>query len=180
MKFFRIALSIGLISLSSLAFAQSTATPIAPTEAQKSYDILKSLAGTWLGTVKTDPSQLEFDGNTIQTTIHVTSSGNAVVHEMKGTGTTLGDISIFDKDEDRLMMTHFCDAANRPRFVGKLSPDGKTLEFDFLDVAGGTKFGYLQHVVFTIIDAEHHTEDWIYIQPGGKFIKGHMDLRLLK
>jgi hypothetical protein len=99
---------------------------------------------------------------------------------MKGTGTTLGDISIFDKDEDRLMMTHFCDAANRPRFVGKLSPDGKTLEFDFLDVAGGTKFGYLQHVVFTIIDAEHHTEDWIYMAPGGKSVKGHMDLRLLK
>ena len=180
MKFFRIALSIGLISLSSLAFAQSTATPIAPTEAQKSYDILKSLAGTWLGTVKTDPSQLEFDGNTIQTTIHVTSSGNAIVHEMKATGSTLGDISIFDKDEDRLRLTHFCDAANRPRFVGKLSPDGKTLEFDFLDVAGGTKYGYLQHVVFTIIDAEHHTEDWTYLAPGGKSVKGHMDLRLLK
>jgi hypothetical protein len=120
------------------------------------------------------------DGSTIQVTMHVTSSGNAVVHEMKATGTTIGDVSIFDKDEDRLLLTHFCDAANRPRFVGKLSPDGKTLEFDFLDVAGGTKFGYLQHVVFTIIDAEHHTEDWIYIQPGGKFIKGHMDLRLLK
>jgi hypothetical protein len=180
MKFFRIALSIGLISLSSLAFAQSTATPIALTEAQKSYDIMKSLAGTWLGTVKTDPSQLEFDGNTIQTTIHVTSSGNAIVHEMKATGSTLGDISIFDKDEDRLMLTHFCDAANRPRFVGKLSPDGKTLEFDFLDVAGGTKYGYLQHVVFTIIDAEHHTEDWTYLAPGGKSVKGHMDLRLLK
>jgi hypothetical protein len=163
MKFFRIALSIGLISLSSLAFAQSTATPIAPTEAQKSYDILKSLAG-----------------NTNHTTIHVTSSGNAIVHEMKATGSTLGDISIFDKDEDRLMLTHFCDAANRPRFVGKLSPDGKTLEFDFLDVAGGTKYGYLQHVVFTIIDAEHHTEDWTYLAPGGKSVKGHMDLRLLK
>jgi hypothetical protein len=99
---------------------------------------------------------------------------------MKATGSTLGDISIFDKDEDRLMLTHFCDAANRPRFVGKLSPDGKTLEFDFLDVAGGTKYGYLQHVVFTIIDAEHHTEDWTYLAPGGKSVKGHMDLRLLK
>jgi hypothetical protein len=34
--------------------------------------------------------------------------------------------------------------------------------------------------VFTIIDAEHHTEDWIYMAPGGKLVKGHMDLRLLK
>ena len=100
--------------------------------------------------------------------------------EAADTGSTLDNISIFDKDEDRLMLTHFCDAANKPRFVGKLSPDGKTLEFDFLDVAGGTKYGYLQHVVFTIIDAEHHTEDWTYMAPGGKLVKGHMDLRLLK
>lgn len=180
MKLFRFALFVGLLSLANLAFAQSTTTPVAPTDAQKSYDILKSLAGTWLGTVKTDPAEWVMDGNTMQVTMHVTSSGNAVVHEMKATGTTIGDVSIFDKDEDRLLLTHFCDAANRPRFVGKLSLDGKTLEFDFLDVAGGTKFGYLQHVVFTIIDAEHHTEDWIYVQLGGKFIKGHMDLRLLK
>src|ERR1035441_10265111 len=86
MKFFRIALSIGLISLSSLAFAQSTATPIAPTEAQKSYDILKSLAGTWLGTIKTDPVQPVMDGNTMQVTIHVTSSGNAVRSEERRVG----------------------------------------------------------------------------------------------
>ena len=180
MKFFRIALYSGLLSLSSLAFAQSTAAPVAPNQSQKSYDMMKSLAGTWLGTVKMDPIQPGIDDTTVQVTIHVTSSGNAVVHEMKATGTTVGDISIFDKDEDRLLLTHFCDAANRPRFVGKLSPDGKTLEFDFLDVAGGTKFGYLQHVVFTIIDAEHHTEDWNYMAPGGKLVKGHMDLRLLK
>ena len=177
MKFFRVALSIGLISLSSLALAQSTAAPIAPTEAQTSYDLMKSLAGTWLGTIRTDPAQPVMDGNTMQVMIHVTSSGNAVVHEMKATGSTLGDISIFDKDEDRLMLTHFCDAANKPRFVGKLSPDAKTPEFDFLDVAGGTKFGYLQHVVFTIIDAEHHTEDWTYLMPGDKAMHAHMDLQ---
>jgi hypothetical protein len=180
MKFFQTALFIGLISLSNLAFAQTPSTPPPPTEAQKSYDIMKSLAGVWLGTIKTDPADMGLGGNTMQVTIHVTSSGNAVVHEMKATGTTIGDISLFDKDEDRLLLTHFCDAANRPRFVGKLSPDGKTLEFNFLDVAGGTQYGYLQHVVFTLIDAEHHTEDWVYMQPGGKLITGHMDLRLLK
>ncbi len=49
-----------------------------------------------------------------------------------------------------------------------MSPNGKTVEFDFLDVAGGTKWGYMHHTVFTLIDANHHTEDWTYMMPGDK------------
>ena len=34
------------------------------------------------------------------------------------------------------------------------------MEFDFLDIAGSTQYGHMQHAVFTAIDANHHTEDW--------------------
>jgi hypothetical protein len=45
--------------------------------------------------------------------------------------------------------------------AGKLSPDGKTVEFDFVDVSGGTKYGgHMHQTVFTFIDADYHTEDW--------------------
>ena len=42
-------LVIALLLLTSLAFAQSEAKPAAPSEADKSFDTMKSLAGKWLG-----------------------------------------------------------------------------------------------------------------------------------
>jgi len=34
----------------------------------------------------------------------------------------------------------------------------------------------MHHAVFTVIDANHHTEDWIYMMPGDKPIHAHFDL----
>jgi hypothetical protein len=61
--------------------------------------------------------------------------------------------------------------------VGKVSPDGKTVEFDFLDVAGGTEHGHMHRAVFTIIDANHHTEDWTYMMSADKMAHPHFDLQ---
>jgi hypothetical protein len=61
--------------------------------------------------------------------------------------------------------------------VGKVSADGKTVEFDFLDVAGSTQYGHMHHAKFTTIDANHHTEEWTYMQPGDKPVVAHVDLQ---
>jgi len=83
---------------------------------------------------------------------------------------------MFYLDNNRLLLTHYCDAGNRPRMVAKPSSDGKTVEFDFLDVAGGTQYGHMHHAVFTIIDENHHIEDWTYMEPGDKPVHAHIDL----
>jgi hypothetical protein len=57
------------------------------------------------------------------------------------------------------------------------STDGKTLEFDLLDVAGSTQYGHMQHAVFTFIDANHHTEDWTFKMKGDKLMHAHLDLQ---
>ncbi len=169
-------LSVVLISLSTVALAQS--------DAQKSFDKLKILAGIWKGPLTTDRAQPDLP-NLGWVSLRVTSKGNALVHEMKEPGTpddpTKDDpITMLYLDGDRLLLTHYCDAGNRPRMVGKISPDGKTVEFDFLDVAGSTQYGHMHHAVFTVIDANHHTEDWTYMEPGDKPVHAHFDLRRTK
>src|SRR5437762_3257495 len=172
MKTLRLTLSIALMSLSAAAFAQS--------DAQKSFDKLKALAGTWEGKVSTVPPQAEIEGKLMQVTLRVTSMGNALLHEMTGGGRPDDPITMLYLDEDRLLLTHYCDAGNRPRMAAKVSPDGKTVEFDFLDVAGSTKYGHMHHAVFTFVDATHHTEDWTFMLKGDKHVNAHFDLQRTK
>jgi hypothetical protein len=182
MKSIRSLLPITLIMLTAATLAQ---TP-APTAAQKSFDQLKTLAGSWTGAVTVNPPTDEMKDAHADITLRVTSRGNAIVHEMRGTGTPDDPakydhpVTMFYLDGDRLLLTHYCDAGNRPRMTAKASPDGKIVEFDFLDVAGNLNYGHMQHAVFTVVDANHHTEDWTFMMPGDKPMHAHMDLQRTK
>ena len=177
MKSLRPMLLVALLSLSAGAFAQS--------DAQKNFDKMKTLAGTWEGRVTTIPVEPDMDGSQIQVTIRVTSRGNAVVHEIKGLGDaddpTRYDhpVTMFYLDGDRLLLTHYCDAGNRPRMAASSAPAAKTVEFEFLDVAGSTKYGHMDHAAFTPIDENHHSEDWFFMA-GDKQIHAHFDLQRAK
>jgi hypothetical protein len=194
MKSLRLVLSVVLMSLATVAFAQSDAhkmaepkTPAPKSEAQTSFDAMKSLAGDWEGPVSLDPPQPEMsDGKPLHVSMRVTSRGNVLVHEMQEVGTPLDPakydhpVTMLYVDADRLTLVHYCDAGNRPRMTGKISPDGKTMEFEFADLSGSNKYGHMYHSVFTIIDANHHTEDWTYMMPGDKPIHAHFDLQRAK
>jgi hypothetical protein len=116
----------------------------------------------------------------MQVSLRLTSMGNALLHEMTGAGRADDPITTLYLDGDRLLLTHYCDAGNRPRMSGKMSSDGKTLEFEFLDLAGSTQYGHMHHAVFTVLDANHHTEDWTYMQPGDQPVHAHFDLQRTK
>jgi hypothetical protein len=198
MKSLRILLSVAMLSLSAVAFAQAdahkhaaqsdaTKSDATKSDAQKAFDQLKSLAGTWHGKVTMDPpSKAMGDGTEVDLSLRVTSRGNALVHEMGDLNSkedpTKYDhpVTMFYLDGDRLLLTHYCDAGNRPRMAARVSPDGKTVEFDFLDVAGNTQYGNMYHAAFTFIDADHHTEEWTFKLKGDKLMHGHMDLQRVK
>ena len=182
MKPLRSLVPVIVIMLSALAVAQTAATP----DLQKSFDSLKTLAGTWEGPVTTNPVQEDMKVARAEITMRVTSRGNALVHEMKGTGTPDDPakydhpVTMFYLDGGRLLLTHYCDAGNRPRMTARVSPDGKVVEFDFLDVSGSTEYGHMQHAVFTFVDANHHTEEWTYMMPGDKPVHARIDLQRTK
>jgi len=189
MKTLRFVLPVVLMSFATAAFAQhdahkATDDQVATPEAQKSFDAMKGLAGNWEGPATLDPPQPEMsDGKPLHITMRVTSRGNALVHEMQEAGTPLDatkydhPVTMFYVDSGRLTLIHYCDAGNRPRMVARTSADGKRVEFDFLDLAGGTEYGHMHHAVFTFIDANHHIEDWTYMMPGDKPVHAHFELK---
>ena len=80
------------------------------TEAQKSFAVLKGLAGNWQGPVSNVAGEASVEGKTAKVTLRETSMGNALLHEMK-VGTQPDDpITMMYLDEGRLLLTHYCDA----------------------------------------------------------------------
>jgi len=192
----RIALSLLLVLMGATAFAQSDAQkPVvesaalkssvvpAPSEAEKSFTTLKTLAGEWEG-IATVPDAPQMSGAKMHLSLRVTSRGNALVHEMQEAGTPLDatkydhPVTMFYVDGDQLTLIHYCDAGNRPRMIGKLSPDGKAIEFELKDISGSPDY-HMHHSVITLIDANHHTEDWTFMMKD-KPMHAHMDLTRAK
>jgi hypothetical protein len=147
-----------LFAVASTAFAQS--------EAQKTFDQLKSLNGAWEGKLP--------NGNPGKVTFRTTSGGSALMSEIMGEENM---ITMFHMDNDRVLMTHYCGAGNQPRMQGKISPDGKTITFTFVDATNlsSPKAGHMERLVITMPDAQHHSEDWTFVQDG-KEMTEHFEL----
>jgi hypothetical protein len=162
----KLAILIILVATAAVVLAQDNPpkAAAAQSDAKKAFEKMKTLAGSWQGTVMDIP---------INFTIRAASSGTAILHEgdTSEAGPPKHEITMFYVEEDRLLATHYCDAGNRSRWEGKMSPDGKAIEFSFLDVAGSTRGGYLKDMVLTMIDADHHIVGFTFVMPDGKPIQ---------
>jgi ABC-type glycerol-3-phosphate transport system substrate-binding protein len=158
MKSVGIALTLFLMLLTTAAFAGSDIA-IPQSDGEKSFEKLKTLVGSWESDNPKRPMSIKF---------RVTSNGSAILSEMLDDRDNM--ITMFHLDDGRLMVTHYCAAGNQPRMVGKMLPDGKTLEFDFLDGTNfnSTKDGHMDGLVITMIDNTHHDEELIFKSNNGK------------
>jgi len=115
MKLLR-AVTIGLLLLAGT-------NVLAQSDAEKALEKLKSLVGTWQGkTAKGQP---------VEDTFSLTAGGTAVMGDDRMGSEEM--LSLFYVDGNRLLMTHFCPSGNQPRMQATISPDLKTISFDFLD-----------------------------------------------
>ena len=158
----KIAILMWLVVMATVVLPQEPSkSASAQSDAKKALAKLKTLAGSWEGTVMDIP---------INFSIRAVSSGTAILHE----GHTSGgrppnhEITMFYLDGERLLATHYCDAGNRARWEGKMSPNGKAIEFSFLDVAGSTRGGYLKDMVITMIGADRHIVAITFVMPDSK------------
>ena len=162
MKSLRIAAALALLLAATAAVAQS--------DAKSTFEHLRSLNGTWEGKAN--------NSNPVKIVFRSTSGGSALMSEIMGAEDM---ISMFHVDNDRVLMTHYCAAGNQPRMQASMSPDGKTITFTFVDATNlaGPKAGHMEHLVITMPDADHHSEDWTFVQDG-KETKEHFDLARTK
>jgi hypothetical protein len=158
MKTLRIAACITLFT--TAVFAQS--------DAQKSFDQLKSLAGSWEGKNSM--------GQSVQVSYRMTAGGSALMSEIVGHGETMISMINFD-GPNRLLLTHYCAVGNQPRMQASASPDGRTITFNFLDATNldSPQSGHMDHVVIALLGPDHHTEEWNFIDHG-KETKEFFDL----
>jgi hypothetical protein len=149
------------------ALALATASAVAQTDAQKAFASIKALPGTWAGDTSMGP---------VQVTFKVTAGGSAVMSEILGKEDM---ISMFNLDgPDRLLLTHYCAVGNEPRMEASLSPDGKVITFTYVDATNlaTPDSGHMQKMILTMIDDNHHTEEWTFVDHG-KAHKEVFDLR---
>lgn len=139
------------------ALALMTASALAQTDAQKAFTTIKTLPGTWEGNTHMGP---------VQVTFKVTAGGSAVMSEILGKEDM---ISMFNLDgPGRLLLTHYCAAGNEPRMQASLSPDGKVITFTYVDATNlaTPDAAHMHKMVLTMIDDNHHTEEWTLIDHG--------------
>ena len=159
MNLHRFAVATFVIAVALSAAAQSGS--------QKPFDTMKSLTGTWQGK---NPQ-----GQPVQVSYRVTANGSALMSEITGQmeGHEHDMVTMIHMDGGRLLLTHYCASGNQPRMQASASPDGKMITFDFLDATNlaSPDAGHMHRVVFTFVDADHHTEEWRFVDHGKEIVE---------
>ena len=142
------------VLIAALAFASTLA--LAQSDAQKAFATLKDMPGTWQGSSPEGP---------VKVTFKVTAGGSAVMSEILGKEDM---ISMFHMDGGRLLLTHYCTVGNQPRMAASVSLDAKTFTFTYVDATNlsAPDAGHMQQMILTVVDQNHHTEEWVFVDHG--------------
>jgi hypothetical protein len=154
----RIIFFVVLVITSAALFAAEQMSKI---EKSPAYDKMKTLVGSWQGAVNENGKPLD-----TRVRFKLVSDGS-VLASWLGEDTPHEMVTMFHMDGNNLMATHYCAAHNQPRLVLMTGDDPNRLVFKFKD---GTNIqadaGHMQQVAFIFEGADHHIEEWTYLQNG--------------
>ena len=153
--------SIRTSVLVTLAVTLVSIIATAQTDSQKAFNTLKAMPGTWEGRTTEGTNNMS-----VRVDFKVTGGGSAIMSEIFGHEDM---ISMFHMDgPGRLLLTHYCAMGNQPRMEAAVSPDGKTLTFNYVDATNlsSPDAGHMQKMVLTLLDDNHHTEEWTFVDHG--------------
>ena len=147
-----------LTSCSSTRMASRTANP----EADAQFERLKSLEGEW---VVTGEGAAQPEGQTVS--YRITGQGSALVETLFA-GTPGEMVTVYHRDGDALVLTHYCSLGNQPRMVAVPTGDPDAIRFRFdggtnVDPRRGSHMHAVEHV---LADDAHLRSTWTLYTDG--------------
>ena len=168
------------LALAICAAAQDKPAPVkhdheaaakpAPAKPPAAWEKLQSLSGEWEGTTSESKSATRI-------TFRRSSGATALIQTIDPGG-KYEMLTIFTLDKSDVLGTHFC-MGNQPRFRAVPTQDPNTLVFELKDWTGVDAPGHMSKLVLTMLDADHHYEDWTYII-NGKTSTDRFEMRRVK
>jgi hypothetical protein len=154
---------VAIALAASLAFGISATTNAQDKAKGSAFDQIRALAGDWAGTM----SHGEKNAKEATVSYRVTSGGSAVV-ETLGAGTDHEMVTVYHKDGEGLMLTHYCMIGNQPRMRAESAGEGKKLEFKF---AGGANIksdrdAHMHDLTIEFLGADHIRSSWSFYKDG--------------
>lgn len=152
----KVIFKIALLVIIAL-LANST---IANDKTESGFKQLKLLLGDWRGKLP--------NGNFIDVS-YQEINGGAIVERYHSKDPMWWNMSsVYHKDVDKIIMSHYCSWGNHPRMTAKM-PEGpvRKLEFSFADIAmTEPDNGYMRDLTFNFQDKDHFTHRWVWHEDG--------------
>jgi hypothetical protein len=122
---------------------------------------LQSLAGEWQG-----PS------GKFGVSYSVVSGGSVVMERMIMPAPEPEMITMYHRDGNALVATHYCSMGNQPRMRAP-EADGKTIRFRFVDITNlkGPEQGHIRDLTVTFQDQDHFTQQWTSVEGGKEHVE---------
>ena len=136
--------------------AQQMASP----KSNPGFEQIKSLAGKWTSTTA--------GGKTDEVEYQIVSNGTAVMERLHPHD-ELEMITMYSADGNRVSATHYCSEGNQPQMqTAAVTDASQKLAFHFVHVTNlaTPESGHMDKLTLTMPDANHLTQEWIFVAKG--------------
>lgn len=163
----RLRVIVAVAVFAGLGLTQTTIPAGQSTPAGTGFSKLKVLGGEWEG--KTSEGGKEIPATS---SFRLVSDGSVLMNVLAAR-TPHEMVTMIHMDGADLLATHYCAAHNQPRFRMVSSSDPNVVAFEFKDATNlsSPAAPHIVGVKFTILDPNHHLEDWAFLSNGKTTIR---------
>jgi hypothetical protein len=155
MKTRMLGIVLSLVAAAATQIGHAAGDPNA--DAAAAFARLKTLVGEW----KTENAKESL-------TYELVADGTALVEREAGAGRPTM-LTLYHRDGNRLVLTHYCMAGNQPRMQAKPFDAGANeLAFEFLDATNlsNAAAGHMHSTTIRFVDANHIDTEWQFYENG--------------